>query len=1093
MRTVLGALALAAAGFPAAAPAAPVVIGTGGTPHVVPSPDGTLHLAWTEQKGNHAYAHYCQIPPAATACAVDREWDYGELASIDTDLVREPGTGKIDVVVVAGIGTPSGTSLIQSTAPEAAGGTFTAQKVIAANDIPFYPADDGQAVTFGPGNFQIGWVSDTAGVDVQYASTTAPPVSAVRLDNLMPGAPFQRMGLLDSTTAMIVRRDFDSDGGEFSWRLSPADGDPRNAANWQVQHDVTGIGSTLEFGANGVSAPVVASVQSAGVDDKVAVRRFSPDGQTLGESVIASDIDGIDDITTTLDPASNVHLAFISEVAGTHDVEYLASPTGTTWPAKPLVLSRETPSGRMVIGAAADGSGGVFWRRAQGTGSSDDDAIVMTRVQGPASAFPAPDPVTPPVDPNCVKTPSLGIAKFLSTGCFTRVGKVLTSTAPFRLNGVSFDPKGKTVTLDEATRTLTTPAGVSAALPPIAFGTASRKWTFPATGTFAPGVFDFDKGGLGGALLKLELAGDAHLIFSEAKVTLRTFMQLPAPFETVNGSVDLKADNFSSLQLDGLHVAAKELPYGFHDLDLVYDSDPPTWNGTLGWRQAAIGGDDFSATIRIVNGGLDFVSVDGKFQAPGKEIYPPFLFMRQLGLSLQAKPKVVLTGSTILTAGPGAGDTAIASIGRPFDSFGKVTITLASPFKLDAYAPFYILGFKLGQGELHYTFPGDVSFAADASIGSCSLAGASMKLSGFISAKNPPAFNAQGAAKACLFGASVGVDGVLSSKGIAACGHFGISDTFSVDAGAGHLWSENGVSIKLKGCSVAPYTVAQTRQAGGARTFTVRPGLEQLNVQLTGDSGPPVATVTGPGGAVFAADADGVKGTQHVAIPDVDGRTQTLLIAKPAPGIYTVTPASGSPAIAAMELSRSAPTPSARGAVRSRGKRKELRWTASQRTGKTVEFFEEGDGVLRLLGRPGGTTGTIRWTPAPLRGGARKVTAVISQDGLPLRKLTLARYALPRPPKPGRARALKATHRGGKLVLTWRPGARAAAQEVAVSLGDGTKQLFRLKRSARSLTLPRIAATTTGRFTVVALRADAVPGPKATGVVRKAPVKRKRA
>ncbi len=1090
---MLGALALLAAGVPATADAAPVVIGTGGTPHVVSSPDGTLHLAWSEKLGDNAAAHYCQIPPKATACAVNQTWDYGQYASLNVDVLREPGSGKIDVVVVAGVGTPSGTSLIQSTAPEAAGGTFAAQKVIAPNDVPFYPGDDGQVTTFGPGNFQIGWVSDTAGVDVQYASTNAPPVSSVRLDNLMPGAPFQRMGLLDSTTAMIVRRDFDSDGGEFSWRLSPADGDPRNAANWRPQHDVTGIGSTLEFAANGVSAPVVASVQTTGTDDKVQVRRFSPDGETLGAPVQASDIDYIDGITAALDPASNVHLAFINEVSGTHDVEYLASANGTTWPGKPIVLSRETPSGRMVIGAAADGSGGVFWRRSQGTGSSDDDAIVMSRVEGPAGAFPPPDPATPPVDPNCVKAPTLGIAKFLSTGCFTRSGKTLSTTAPFRLNGVVFDPKGKTVTLDETTRTLTSPAGVTASLPPISFGSAPRKWTFPASGTFDPGIFDFDKGGLGGALLKLPLAGDAHLVFGDAKVTLQTFMQLPAPFQTVNGSVNLKADNFSSLQLDGLHVGAKELPYGFHDLDLTYDSDPPTWNGTLGWKQAAIGGDDFSATIRIVNGGLEFVKVDGKFAAPGKEIYPPFLFMRYLGLSLKVKPQLVLTGDTILTAGPAVGDTSIASIGRPFDSFGKVTITLASPFKLDAYAPFYILGFKLGQGELHYTFPGDVSFAANAAIGDCSLAGASMELSGFISAKNPPAFNAQGKAEACLFGASVSVDGVLSSKGIAACGHFGLSDTFSVDAGAGHLWSESGVTIKLKGCSIAPYTVAQTRQAGGARSFTVKPGIDQLNVQLTGDSGPPVVTVTGPGGASFAADADGVKGTQHVAIPDAGGRTQTLLIAKPTPGTYTVTPAAGSPAITAAELSTAAPTPSARGTVRALGKRKELRWSATARTGKTVEFFEEGDGVLRLLGHPSGTKGTIRWTPAPLRGGLRKITAVISQDGLPLRKQTLARYVLPKPPKPGKATRLKAVHRAGKLVLTWKPGARAARQEVAVSLGDGTKQLFRLSRSARTLTLPRIAATTTGSFSVTALRADGVPGVKAIGTVRKAPVKKRRA
>lgn len=1103
---------LAAAGT-GTAQAAGTPLGTGDTPRVIASPDGTLHAAWVEQDGSgHHLLHYCRIPASATACETPKTWDFGTSGSLTAEIVREPASGTIDVIGLAyatsgGIG--DGEWLFRSTNPEAAGSTFAPQKKIANVDLPFYPGNSGGGgAVFGPNAFQVGVLSDTNGVDLQIATTNAPGTDYQLVDNIVPAGDFQAVGLVNSTTVMVVGRKLDVDGGQFSWRQSNGSDAARNLATWKPMGQTTGIGSPWSFAANGIGAPVLTSVDKVeGNDTRIALRHFAPGGAgeagAFGPPVTVSDLDSTLSPETYLDGSSNVHVVFTRNVAGDQEIDYLASPTGDTWPAKPLVVAPvgENPvPASLRVAASPDGNGAVFWRKPAGTGSSEDDTIYISRVQGPGSAFPPPDAppagggtTPPPVDPSCVKTPSLGIAKFLATACFTRSGKTLTTTSVFRLNGLQFDPKGKTVKLDETTRTMTAPAGVALSLGPISFGSSARTWKFPASGSFDPGVIDFDKGGLGGALLKLELAGDATLKLTDAKTELATHMQLPAPFDTVNGDVKLKADNFSGLQLDGLHIRAEELPYGFHDIDLEYVSDPPTWKGTLFWRSAAAGGDDFGATIRIVDGALEFVKVDGKFGAPGKEIYPPFLFMRYLGLSLQTKPKLVLEGSTILSAGPSAGDTSIVGIGHPFDTFGKLTLTLAAPFKLDAYAPVYVLGFRLGQGELHYTFPGDVSFAAHAEIGDCSEAGASMDVSGLVKASSPPAFNAYGKAKACLLGASVSVDGVLSSKGIAACGHFGLSDTFSVDAGAGHLWDSDSVDIKLEGCSTEPYSVSSTRQAGGARTFPVKAGLKQLNITVRGDTAPPAVVVTAPDGTTFTSSATaGVKGTRHVAVPNQGGRTQQLLVAKPPAGTWTVTPVAGSAAITGLSLATSAPTPSVKGRVRKVGSRRELRWTAADRDGKTLELFEEGDGVLRRLAAPTGTSGTVRWVPKGLRGGKRRVTAIVSQDGLPLRKVTLASYVLPRPPKPGRARGLSASHKGTKLVLRWRPGARAARQEVHVALGDGTKKLFRLSGRARTLTLPAIATRTTGRFTVTGLRADGVRGPVARGTVKAAAKKKKK-
>jgi len=1097
----LPALVVALLMAPAAAQAAPVAIGTGGTPRVVAAPDGTLHGAWVVTKpDSHSYAHYCRIPPGATACAANAEWDFGLYGSIEVELVREPSTGKVDVLAVDDRDNTRGTYLIQSNQADAADGTFAAMKKIAPYELSFYA---GGGAAFGPGNFQVSYLSNTNGVDLKFATTNnvPPATSVVTLDDLVPAGYYQAMGLVDSTTVMVVGRQFDSEGGLFSWRVSPSDGSERDISKWSATKSMAGVGAEESFTANGIAAPVLVSEEQVlGNDHRLALRRYDKASNAFGAPVTVTEHDYIDDHTAHEDLASNVHVVFAQQDgSNSHNLQYLASSTGDSWPANPITLSNETPSGHMVVAAGPDGHGAVFWRRAGGpTGSTDDDTIVMARVDGPGSAFPAPapppgaPPQPPEPPPGCIKTPSLGIAKFLATGCFTASGSKLTTTAAFRVNGLLMDPKGKTVTLDTTTRTLTTPAGVAATLGPLQFGDAARKWTFPASGSFTPPLLDFDKPNLGGELLKLALAGDAKLKFVDSKLQIATHMQLPAPFSTVNGDVTLSADNFGGLQLGGLHVKVGTLPYGFKNLDLEYVSDPPVWAGSLEFEPPVGGGDKYAAQMRIAGGKLDFVHVAGMFAAPGKQLYPPYLYLRQLGLTFKGGPPVVLQGETILAGGPSAGDTSIVGIGHPFDDFGTLTLTLSAPFKLDAFAPVYVLGYKLGQGELHYTYPGDIAFSAHAALGDCSGVGAEADISGMIkTSSKSPEFNAAGSGKVCLGPAHASASAVVSSKGIAACGEIGISEVLSVSAGAGHYWNESGVHLMFKGCDTGPYAVASsaavagTRQAGGARTFNVAAGVKQLDVQLTGDTAPPLVTLSGPNGATYATQAAGVlKSDTHVAVAETDVRHQTLLIPRPAAGTWTVTPQPGSAAITGLALARDVPAPRLSGRVRRRGSRRELRWTARAIPGQTLSFYEEGEGVLRRIGASAGTRGTIRFSPIPGRGGRRRVTAIVSQGGLPRTKVKLATYVLPRPPKPGAARRLKATHRGTRLVLSWKPGARAASQELRVALGDGTRRLYDLKKRKRTFTLKGIRKTTTGTVFVTAIRADGIRGRTVRAKVR---------
>jgi len=198
-----------------------------------------------------------------------------------------------------------------------------------------------------------------------------------------------------------------------------------------------------------------------------------------------------------------------------------------------------------------------------------------------------------------------------------------------------------------------------------------------------------------------------------------------------------------------------------------------------------------------------------------------------------------------------------------------------------------------------------------------------------------------------------------------------------------------------------------------------------------------------------------------------------------------------------LQIARDAPPIKVTGQVIKTAKRglgRTLAWKIADRApGQTVTLYEQGSGVLRKLAVAKGTAGKVRWTPKTLRGGKRTVTAVVERDGLSVREITLGSFTVPPPPKPGVARKLRAVHRSGALVLTWVPGANAASQEVRVTLGNGIGKIYTLKRAAKTLRVPGVAAAVTGTVKVTAVRADGARGKTASTKVTKAPAKKKAA
>ncbi|PTL59356.1 hypothetical protein [Paraconexibacter algicola] len=1112
---VLGGLLALAPGA-----SARTLIGTGGEVRSVASDDGTVHLVYRSRSGTDELVRYCRVAPGTETCAQSTTFDLNDAGRLEADVVRDPGTGKVhvllDVIYFGGQtrapGYPTnGLYDLISTQPDAAGATFATPKRVAPNN-----ENSWEGAVHGPGAFEVSSLSAISGLKLAIGTTDGSGSATLDMNtgSQLPGVLYDSDVVLGEGRVPLVGGH--GDGG-YRWRAHKGDGSTvRDIANWRPGKLLPGsFDGTAHLAGNGIAPPVlVYREQVGGTDWRAVVRRYDAAGDAFGAPTTLNDDDNTLRLRPFLDGASNVHALFTSNSpayrgSATTALVYTASATGETWPRTGIVLDTDTSTDDPTFAAGTDGRGLAAWSRPAGNGSSVDDEVYATRLGGPGVGFPADPPpaatpgpgATPtpvPADPACVKTVTLGVAKVLSSGCFKAgSGATLTTTQPFLLNGLTVDPKGVAVTVDSGKRTLKTAAATTVRLGTITLAKGAVTWTFPASGTFTfPAPFDLDKAGYGASLLGLKVTGDATLSLTDGKSVLKAYLQLPVPFSDTSAAVDFRGDNQAGLHLDQLDAKvgpSVTMGLGFKNMTLSYTSDPPTWTGHVEWKPPVPGLDAigaFDGDVTIVDGAISRIHVGVQFPTPGRILYPPLVYLRYGGFELQLKPDLAFTGEVIAGAGPVVGEYQTVMIGRPFDDKGTVRLSLGSPLTVAAKGPVYVLGFKLGQGYFTYTYPGDVAFGANAKIGDCSVAGAQVSFDGYVHVAKDFAFNAAGAGSACVGGTDIlQAEAVVSSKGIAACGSVGV-EPFVISGGAGHFWGSDDVESMWGFCDVQAYKVgpppgSSLRQADGTQRFVVTSGLRQLNVVATGATGVPAFTLTGPDGRTVTTPATGgSRGEGFLTAGDPRARTQGVSLARPAAGTWTLTPSAGSPAVAKLETFRDAPAVRVGGSVRRARRGRTLRYAVRPIPGQVVTFYESGDGVLHRIGTAKGATGTLRFTPVAGRGGTRTVTAIVEQGGLPRDRVTLGRFTVPRPARPATPRRLRASRTAATLTVRWSPGARARRQTVRVALSDGRRLVYDRGPRVRTLRIGGLRAAVTGRVSVQGVRADGAPGRRASTTVR---------
>jgi hypothetical protein len=145
------------------------------------------------------------------------------------------------------------------------------------------------------------------------------------------------------------------------------------------------------------------------------------------------------------------------------------------------------------------------------------------------------------------------------------------------------------------------------------------------------------------------------------------------------------------------------------------------------------------------------------------------------------------------------------------------------------------------------------------------------------------------------------------------------------------------------------------------------------------------------------------------------------------------------------------------GRVEGTGQNRRLRYSvAGLPAGSKVSFVEAGrggGGAIGAVTKSG--SGTLPFHPAAGAPGKREVQGLVTAaDGFISARVVLGTYTAPSPPRPGRATKLSFKVVGKKLVLRWRAGLYAVAQQVDIRTKDGLNITRIVKRSTTSLPLP---------------------------------------
>ncbi len=627
----------------------------------------------------------------------------------------------------------------------------------------------------------------------------------------------------------------------------------------------------------------------------------------------------------------------------------------------------------------------------------------------------------------------------------------------------------------------------------------------------------------------LPLTGSVKLELAKGGTSILTGnVELPkvltdAEGHGLTGSVSLTADNDRGLHLSGINVKA---PLAFigkvevHNFFLNYNGERNNdatescnqgspglkWEG--GAEKVVLPTPDKLTITQVGVGFADrgFNYAKGVLTAadPGVSIGAG-IRVQKIDISVCAGPPAKVEGRIALTALPGQNGPGlkIPNAGVIYQEGAKPgdpwTLRVeADEADLDVGSKLKLKGLHLGYSSAGMVdFGGRVNFALGIKgpvlIGDLDAAVTiDAGIEGWITSDR---FNADFDARGCFAGKLTIADtlpipfsnicptvkGVVSTAGMAVCGGLKVNNKDVGNVGVGYTW---GGELKpfAGSCDLRPWRTEKP-QAGasavGDKRVRIAGGQRGVLLAVRGIGHAPQVTVHGPGGVTLQSAADSneaAKSANGFVWQNTGTDTTYVLLAHPRGGRWTV-----KGEVAEVKTAGMRPAPKLSATVRPG----ELRYRVGAVKGQRVTFEERGRGISRTL-LTVTRSGRMEFRPAAGPGGARRIVALVEQDGLPRERITVARFTAPRWAKPGAPRAVKVAVPGlasasavkpRGATITWRPATGAKRYGVRVALEDGRRLFFLRDADDRVVRIPDAGKVVAVR--VVGLRADNVAGPAA--------------
>lgn len=974
---------------------------------------------------------------------------------------------------------------------EDGGRTFTGPGVIGNLAV------SGNAIVWGGLNPHIAWITDTMTGGTFLQSAPAGQYTSPRL-NLGDSGPEQAVDgrlALDGTLPVAEFQDLSS---HIFIREYNGTGDIYDSASWS-RAQINGQGySQLVGGRSGVWLLYESSAGTLLVQRIVHGVPSGASHRVLGKSQFSHA-----GYTITEDASGRLTVGFVVS-AVKPEIAVSSSSDGRHW-SDPQVIARNLDDpGRLSIGAAADGGGFVAFSEPEPNGISRAQVDVaafgtflatgqsgLGSLPGDGAGGPGGDPIA---SASCTDVHFADIDAIPQSGCFLRDPKNPTSGAAvtageIRLNGLQIIPDaGVQIAIDPRLHTINTTGAVRVTLRAPGIGDitlyhgelhADLRGSLATAGQT---LFDFDVSQATSTLEGFPFDGSIAIEIQHDSVRIPVSLTLPPYMGGVTGEATLVADNSHGLTLSSLHVGVDDLPLGaleIQNLSIDYSDEGDVWKGSAHLNiPAGTPYFDIDASVEFDGGDFTMGSFHVGLPFPGVPIFTD-AYLNGFGGGFDIRPgRKRFFGSIDVGAIPL--DPPNYAIGVT----GTVSITFLDngPVILEVDGSGSVHGLRIATAKLVFQTNG--YFEVD---GGLDL---DLDVVRFQAALNAFVDLPAGTFAAELSGALsvgsydiAGSDGIISSRGIGACGKYLV-----LEVGFTYAWG-GSIDPMFESCDFGPLRVAPVSAASASArahaavaSFPVAGGTAVTNVSVVGSGGVPSVVLTDPSGHTIVPEPLGPSTVHAGALVAAFARTDTAVVAlrSPRAGTWRVAAAPGSVAITSVASARGYPAPVIRAHVTGRGRRRALHYDVTGRPGLSVAFAEQSRRVYKVIGTARGTRGTLPFVPSQGPGGRRSIYAILTQSGRPLARLKAATFTAPGPARPARVRGLRVGTAGRAFHVSFAATGGAAHYVVRLRGSDGRRLTRVISGGRRHLTVPALGYADHLAVTVVGVSSYGLPGPAAT-------------